>query len=99
MYFVYLDIGNHINLKIKDMKINELQKGMEAIVTDQITYFHHPTISPPISGKIKFESIEKDIEGYIYVTLEGRSTGIRSLVPYTCIIEGLLDKDKWFKKK
>ena len=61
MYFVYLDIGNHINLKIKDMKINELQKGMEAIVTDQITYFHHPTISPPISGKIKFESIEKDI--------------------------------------
>ena len=71
------------------MKINELQKGMQSVVSN-IPAYHK--FNPPISGKITFESIEKDIEGYIYVTLEGRSTGIKSLVPYTCISEGLIKR-------
>ena len=78
------------------MKINELQKGMQSVVSNVPAYFK---FNPPISGKITFDSIEKDIEGYIYVTLDGRPTGVKSLVPYTLISEGLIDKDKWFKSK
>lgn len=71
------------------IEVKHLKKDFEAKLPAMLS-----KLNQTVEGIVRFDSIEKDFPGYIYVYQTNMPPGNRRLIPADIFIENLLDKDK-----